>query len=76
MNTLKRKGAVYPWMRSAGLGYFYGAERIDADEDFKGICSQIAPKCGGVWDHLEYANEYDGGKISRTSIQKLAGATE
>ncbi len=80
MNTMKRRGAVYPWMRSAGLGYFYGAERLPSErheDGFKGVCALIAPDCGdGMWEHLKYANEYDGGKIGRQSLEKLAGAKE
>ena len=39
---MKRKGGVYPWFRSAGLGYFYGADITDPNnEDWKGVCNQV-----------------------------------
>ena len=38
---------------------------------------QLAPDCGDdVWDHLAYANEYDGGRIGRHSVEKILGAEE
>ena len=41
-DVMKRKGGVYPWFRSAGLGYFYGADITDpANEDWKGVCNQV-----------------------------------
>ena len=41
------------------------------------LCLQLAPDCGDdVWDHLAYANEYDGGRIGRHSVEKIFGAEE
>jgi len=77
-DVMKRRGGVYPWFRSAGLGYFYGGDIKDRQDDgWKGVCAQLAPDCGDdVWDHLAYANEYDGGRIGRHSVEKIFGAEE
>ena len=41
-DLMKRKGGVYPWFRSAGLGYFYGTDITDPNnEDWKGVCNQV-----------------------------------
>ena len=62
-NVMERKGTVYPFVRASTLGYGYGHRRTE-DLD-TGVCTQIAPDCGGWWSHLETANGYDGGAISR-----------
>ena len=44
-DLMKRKGGVYPWFRSAGLGYFYGTDITDPNnEDWKGVCNQVGTK--------------------------------
>ena len=44
-------------------GYTYGGEKND---DFEGVCSQIAPDCeDGMWGHLQTVNQYNGGAMSR-----------
>ena len=65
-NTMERKGNVYPYVKSGVLGYGYGHER---EEDWDGVCSQIAPDCGGWWGHLETVNKYEGGAITRKAAQ-------
>ncbi len=42
--AVEKKGHVYPFLKSAGMGYAYGHRR---DDDFDGVCSQMAPDCGG-----------------------------
>jgi hypothetical protein len=73
-DTMNRKGAVYPFMRASSLGYGYGNQRNDDLPD--GVCAQIAEDCGGWWDHLETANNYDGGAMSRKVAQSGGGGLE
>ena len=41
-DVTKRRGGVYPWFRSAGLGYFYGGDIKDRQDDgWKGVCAQV-----------------------------------
>ena len=37
-NGMTRKGAVYPFAKSAAIGYGYGHRR---EEEFDGVCSQV-----------------------------------
>lgn len=64
-DTMSRKGSVYPWVKSGVLGYGYGHRRDDSDEEYKGVCAQIAPDCGDWWSQIETVNSYDGGAITR-----------
>ena len=63
---MRRDGHVYPYVKSAAIGYGYGHEQHD-DHAPDGPCrSQIAPECtGDHWDHLETHNEYGKGGLSR-----------
>jgi len=60
-HIMERKGAVYPFVRAATLGYGFSPKRR---EDFD-ICGQIAENCEGWWSHLKTVNDYDGGALSR-----------
>ena len=66
-NTMDRGGHVYPYVKAAGIGYGYGDKKAD---DFDGVCSQVAPDCGGWWSHLETVNEYNGGGITRKAAER------
>ncbi len=65
-NMMERKGNVYPYVKSAGLGYGYGHRKTD---EFDGVCSQLAPNCGDWWSHLETVNEYEGPAINRKATE-------
>ncbi len=66
--TMEKKGNVYPWVKSAGMGYAYGHKKEDG---FDGVCQQMAPDCSSWWDHLETVNEYDGAAISRRNQEEM-----
>ncbi|TRY78347.1 hypothetical protein TCAL_13572 [Tigriopus californicus] len=68
-NVMSRKGAVYPFAKSAALGYGYGDKKAD---EFDGVCSQVAPDCGDWWSHLKTANEYEGAALPRKTLEKSA----
>ncbi len=36
--AMEKKGNVYPWAKSAGMGYAYGHRR---DDGFGGVCEQV-----------------------------------
>ena len=61
-NTFDRSKGVYPIFKSSTLGYAYGHKRED---EFDGVCSQIAPDCGDMWSHIEKCNGYNCGKLNR-----------
>ena len=67
-HVMERKGAVYPFIRAATLGYGFSPTRR---EDHV-ICEQIAGDCAGWWSHLEKMNEYDGGGLSRKVAKTVA----
>lgn len=72
-NVVERKGVVYPFMKSATAGYMHGNYK---EEEYSGICSQIAADCSGPWKHLETVNSYEGGKLQRKVEQMQRDALQ
>jgi len=71
-NVFRRNGHVYPYFKSATIGYGYGHMKHDDDHDVPnpghGPCAnQIAPECHEKdwFDHLEAHNKYNGGAMPR-----------
>jgi len=84
MNTLvdytdimDTKGPIYPFIRSATLGYGYGDEVDDRDGDFEGVCKNLGNKCpDSMWDHLETANTDYSTRIGKISERNSAPSND
>ena len=69
-NFMDKYGVVFPIIKALALGAFFGNKHRRQDEEFPGVCAQIAPDCGDWWSHIDTANEYDGGAISRNVAEE------
>ena len=82
-NIADRKGAIYPYVRAATIGYWKGGDTTERqDDEYTGVCNQISEdKCAmervsdegghrwtGWWSHLPTANQYEAGALSRTNL--------
>ena len=72
-NVMRRDGHVYPYVKSAAIGYGYGHEKHDEHVPNGPCTDQIAVDCpDDGWEHLETHNSYNGGALSRNVEEKMS----
>ncbi len=76
-NIMDTDGPVYPFVRSATLGYGFGNEVDERDDSFQGVCENLGNDCpGSMWDHLGTANEDYGVRIGKLSERNAAPTSD
>lgn len=72
-NVMKRNGHVYPYVKSAAIGYGYGHKKHD-DHEYGSCTDLLEIECHDGqdgWHHLETHNKYNGGGLSRKVEEKI-----
>ena len=69
---LDKYGVIFPIVKALFLGSMFGNKhrRQDGEDGGGGVCVNEYADCGSWWDHLNTANSYDGGRLSRTVAEE------
>ena len=68
-NLMDKKGVIFPIFKAIFLGSMFGNKHRRQDGE-EGICGSTYSDCGSWWDHLDTANQYDGGRLGRTVAEE------